>query len=490
MQYKMYINNEWLDASSGETFASINPYTGESWTQIPRANNDDVNKAVNAAYEAFKEGEWRTITPTARGKYLHKLADLIEENAEKIAEIEVRDNGKLYSEMLLQLKYLPEHFRYFGGLADKIEGHVPPIDKPELFNYNRYEPLGVVACIVPWNSPLLITTWKIAPALAAGNTVVIKPSEFTSPSALELAKLVEKTGFPPGVINVLTGYGNEIGDALVSHPKVAKISFTGGTKTGKHIYTKAANDLKRVTLELGGKSPNIVFADADQDEAVKGVISGIFAASGQSCIAGSRCLVEKSIYKEFVAKLVNFAKSAKLGDPMIADTNIGPVANEAQLTKILDYINIAKEEGANCQIGGDQPKLDSAHNWFVEPTIFSDVDNQMRIAQEEIFGPVLSVIPFDNDEHAIEIANDIEFGLAAGVWTSDIKRALEVPKQLEAGTVWVNTYRAFSMVSPFGGYKHSGFGRESGIAAIYDYLQSKSIWISTSKNTKNPFVMK
>jgi acyl-CoA reductase-like NAD-dependent aldehyde dehydrogenase len=403
----------------------------------------------------------------------------------------VRDNGKLIAEMGGQLKYVPQWYYYFGGLADKIEGAVIPIDKPGNLNYTRYEPLGVVGAIVPWNSPLLLTAWKLAPALAAGNTMVIKPSEFTSASTLEFMKLVEKVGFPPGVVNVVTGFGPDAGTPLVEHPLVRKIAFTGSDKTGQLIYETAARGLKRVSLELGGKSPNIVFDDALMDNAVKGVISGIFAATGQTCIAGSRLLVQQSIHDEFVNKLVAFAKTAKMGDPLSLDTQVGPVTNKPQYQKVLDYIAIAKSEGAQTLLGGEKAtRPECGDGWFVEPTIFGGVKNSMRIAQEEVFGPVLSVIPFKDEEEAVAIGNDIVFGLAAGVWTQDIRRAVTMADRLQAGTVWVNTYRAVSYMSPFGGYKRSGLGRENGQDAIWEYLQTKSVWISTSTEVPNPFVIR
>ncbi|MGA8262503.1 MAG: aldehyde dehydrogenase, partial [Arenicellales bacterium] len=404
---------------------------------------------------------------------------------------EVRDNGKLIAEMGGQLKYIPQWYYYFGGLADKIEGSVIPIDKPGHLNYTRHEPLGVVGAIVPWNSPLLLTTWKLAPALAAGNTIVIKPSEFTSASTLEFMKVVEKVGFPPGVINVVTGFGPEVGAPLAEHGLVRKVAFTGSDKTGQRIYETAARGLKRVSLELGGKSPNIVFDDAHMENAVKGVISGIFAATGQTCIAGSRLLVQESIHDEFVDRLVAFAKTAKMGDPQSLDTQVGPVTNKPQYQKVLDYIAVAKEEGAQTLLGGGKAtRPECGEGWFVEPTIFGNVSNAMRIAQEEVFGPVLSVIPFKDEEEAVSIGNDIVFGLAAGVWTQDIRRAVTMADRLQAGTVWVNTYRAISYMSPFGGYKRSGLGRENGQDAIREYMQTKSVWISTSTEVPNPFVMR
>jgi acyl-CoA reductase-like NAD-dependent aldehyde dehydrogenase len=489
--YKMYIDGKWVDSASGNYFESDNPYTGRPWALIPKGNGEDVDRAVRSAHRAFTSGDWPKLNASQRGALLRKLGDAIAEQAEHLAQIEVLDNGKLIAEMGAQLKYVPQWYYYFGGLADKIEGAVIPIDKPGNLNYTRYEPLGVVGAIVPWNSPLLLTAWKLAPALAAGNTVVIKPSEFTSASTLEFMKLIEKVGFPPGVVNVVTGFGPDVGTPLVEHPLVRKIAFTGSDKTGQLIYETAARGLKRVSLELGGKSPNIVFDDALMDNAVKGVISGIFAATGQTCIAGSRLLVQQSIHDEFVNKLVAFAKTAKMGDPLSLDTQVGPVTNKPQYQKVLDYIAIAKSEGAQTLLGGEKAtRPECGDGWFVEPTIFGGVKNSMRIAQEEVFGPVLSVIPFKDEEEAVAIGNDIVFGLAAGVWTQDIRRAVTMADRLQAGTVWVNTYRAVSYMSPFGGYKRSGLGRENGQDAIWEYLQTKSVWISTSTEVPNPFVIR
>ena len=483
--YKMFIGGEWIDAASGATFESINPYTGKPWALIPRAGPEDVDRAVRAAHKAFTQGDWPKLTATQRGALLRKLGDLIGPKARHLAEVEVRDNGKLLLEMAAQTQYMAQWYYYYGGLADKIEGAVLPTDKADVFNYTRYEPLGVVAALVPWNSPLLLTAWKLAPALAAGNTVVIKPSEFTSASTLEFMKLVEEAGFPKGVVNVVTGFGPDVGAPLVEHPLVAKIAFTGSDATGQRIYEAAARGLKRVSMELGGKSPNIVFDDAQIDNAVKGAISGIFAATGQTCIAGSRLLVQRSIHDAFVEKLVAFAKTAKMGDPMSSETQVGPVTTPPQYQKVLDYLEIAKGEGAKAVLGGS--KATEFGGYFVQPTIFTGVRNSMRIAQEEVFGPVLSVIPFEDEEEAIAIGNDVVYGLAAGVWTQNIKRALTMANRLHAGTVWVNTYRAVSFMSPFGGYKRSGIGRESGQDMIREYLQTKSVWISTATEVANPF---
>ena len=487
----MFIGGEWVEAASGEHFPSDNPYTGKPWASIPRGGAADAARAVEAAHKALTSGEWPKCNATKRGALLRKLGDLITEHSKALAETEVRDNGKLYAEMSAQTAYMAQWYYYFGGLADKIEGSVIPIDKPDTFNYTRYEPMGVIAMIIPWNSPLLLLAWKLAPALAAGNTVVVKPSEYTSASALEFMKLIEQAGFPPGVVNVVTGFGAEVGTPLVEHPKVAKVAFTGSDATGQRIYEAAAKGLKRVSMELGGKSPNIVFDDAHIDNAVKGVISGIFAATGQTCIAGSRLLVQQSIHDQFVDKLVALAKTATMGDPMSLDTQVGPVTNLPQFKKILDYIDIAKGEGAKPVLGGAKAtRPECGNGWFVEPTIFTGVSNSMRIAQEEVFGPVLSVIPFQDEEEAIAIGNDVVYGLAAGVWTQNMRRAFLMSEKLQAGTVWVNTYRAVSFMSPFGGYKRSGIGRESGQDMIYEYLQTKSVWISTATEVPNPFVLR
>ena len=490
-RYRMFIGGEWVEAASGQTFPSDNPFTGKPWALIPRGGAADADRAVRAAHKAFTTGEWPKLNASRRGQLLRKLGDLIAEKSKALAEIEVRDNGKLYAEMSAQTAYMAQWYYYYGGLADKIEGHVIPTDKPDMLNYTRYEPLGVVAAITPWNSPLLLTAWKLAPALAAGNTVVLKPSEFTSASVLEFMKLIEQAGFPPGVVNVVTGFGPDVGMPLVEHPLVAKVAFTGSDRTGTLIYQTAAKGLKRVSMELGGKSPNIVFDDAHLENAIKGVVSGIFAATGQTCIAGSRLLVQSSIHDAFVEKLVAFAKNAKMGNPMSLDTQVGPVTNPPQYKKILDYIDIARGEGATPVLGGGKAtRPECGEGWFVEPTIFTGVKNSMRIAQEEVFGPVLSVIPFKDEDEAVAIGNDVVYGLAAGVWTQNMRRALAMAERLQAGTVWINTYRAVSYLSPFGGYKRSGLGRESGQEMIKDYLQVKSVWLSTATEVPNPFVLR
>ena len=490
-KHQHYIDGKFVDPASGKWFESFNPFTGEPWTLIAQGDATDADRAVQAAHRAFTQGPWSTFTATQRGLLLHKLGDLVARDAKKLAELEVRDNGKLIAEMLAQCNYVPQWYYYFGGLSDKIQGAVIPLDKKGYFNFTRHEPLGVVCAITPWNSPLMLAAWKMAPALAAGCTVVLKPSEFTSASTLEFVKLFEEAGFPPGVVNVVTGFGKEVGTPLVEHPLVRKISFTGSDATGRAINQSAAANLKKVGLELGGKSPNIVFADAKIEDAVNGAVSGIFAATGQTCIAGSRLLVQDTIHDEFVEKLVTLAKTARMGDPMSMDTQVGPVTTRPQYEKVLGYIDIAKNEGAQLLMGGGAAtRPECGKGWFVEPTVFAGVKNKMRIAQEEVFGPVLSVIKFKDEDEALAIANDVRFGLGSGVWTSDIGRAFRMSERIQAGTVWVNTYRAVSFMSPFGGYKDSGLGRENGMDAIREFLQVKSVWINSGAATGNPFVMR
>lgn len=490
-RFQNVIEGRAVAAASGAFLESFDPYSGTPWAEIPRCSSQEVNQAIVAAKKAFHSPEWRGLTPTARGKLLIRFADIVAEEADRLARIESRDNGKLIAEMQTQLRYIPEWYRYFGGLADKIEGAVLPIDKPAMHVFTRREPLGVIACITPWNSPLLLLAWKLAAALAAGNTVVIKPSEHASCSTLAFAELFERAGFPPGVVNTVTGLPDEVGVPLVGHPDIAKIAFTGGEPGGIAVYLAAAAQLKPVTLELGGKSPNIIFEDANLDRAIAGAISGIFAASGQTCIAGSRLLVQRSVHDQIVERLVAMVSVAKLGDPSDPNTQIGPITTLAQHAKVMGCIERAQADGARCVLGGERPTIgELASGWFVSPTIFTDVRNDMAIAREEVFGPVLAVIPFDDEEDALRIANDTLYGLAAGVWTSSIERALRMSERIEAGTVWVNSYRAVSFMAPFGGLKRSGIGRESGQSAIDEFLETKTVWIDMGSPVENPFIIR
>jgi (Z)-2-((N-methylformamido)methylene)-5-hydroxybutyrolactone dehydrogenase len=491
-KYQHYIDGDWNDPEGGLWLDTIDPYRGEPWAQIARGNSKDVEHAVTAAHRAMTTGPWATMSASGRGKVLRSIGDIVAKNAERLAEIEARDNGKLLAEMHGQLEAIADCWYYYAGLADKVEGASIPVAKPNTVAFTTREPIGVVAALTAWNSPLWFAAVKSAPAMAAGCAVVVKPSEFASASTLEFAKLLNEAGLPKGVFNVVTGLGPEVGSALVEHPTVSKITFTGSDATGAKIYETAARSMKRVSLELGGKSPNIVFDDADLDLAAAGVVSGIFGAAGQMCTAGSRLLVHSSIKEAFTEKVLHAARSIRLGDPMDPQTNVGPIATPPQYKKVLEYIDIAKADGAKCILGGKPasgPGLIGGQ--FVEPTIFSDVTNNMRIAQEEVFGPILSIIEFEDEEQAVQIGNDIAYGLVAGIWTKSIGRAMRMSKAMHVGTVWVNTYRSYSYMVPFGGMKGSGLGREQGIEAINEYLETKSIMISTDDNApSNAFVQR
>ncbi|OIK10179.1 carnitine dehydratase [Bacillus sp. MUM 116] len=489
-KYKMYINGEWVESLNGEYFPSYNPATGEPWCQVAKGTAEDVDRAVQAAHQAFSNPEWANLTFTERGRLVRRLGELIAEHVEELAEVETLDNGKLIREMRGQVKYMPEYFYYFAGLADKIHGQTLPIDKRDMFVFTSKEPLGVVAAITPWNSPLYLTTLKLAPALVAGNTIVIKPSEMTSASLLELVKLVEKAGFPPGVVNVVTGFGMPVGDTLTSHPLVRRVAFTGGPESARHIVRNSAQNFAKVSLELGGKSPNIVFEDANPDNAAMGIIAGIFGASGQSCVAGSRAFLHVDIYDKVMEKLVDRVSQIKIGDPLKDETEMGPVATQAQLERIEKYVSIGLEEGGKLIYGGKKPEY-LGKGWYFEPTIFEHANHQSRLINEEVFGPVLSVIPFKDEQEAISLANSTEYGLAAGIWVGDVAKAHRVAKAVNAGIVWVNTYRAISPMAAIGGSGLSGYGREGGYEAIQEYLQDKTVWINTSSEPiPDPFIMR
>ena len=474
-EYAMLIDGEWVAASSGRTFRCVDPFTEESWGEVPEAEPADVDRAVRAARRAFDDDGWPRRPAAQRAALLRRLAQLIETHADALTYQQIRENGKLVSEMRPGSDALARACYYFAGLAETLSGAtLPPVQG--FSTYTLREPIGVIAAVTPWNSPLMILGWKLFPALAAGNTVVVKPSEVTPTSTLELARLAVEAGFPPGVINVVTGHGQPAGAALIEHPGVDKIAFTGSTMTGKAVARAAAERCARVSLELGGKSPNIVFADANLPAAVEGVIAGIFAATGQTCVAGSRVLIERAIYDEMADLLVQRARGLKTGDPLDRASELGPLASQAQLAKVLGYFEIARGERLELLAGGRRMERSG---FFVEPTVYGHVRNDSRIAHEEIFGPVAALIPFRDEDEAVAIANDTPFGLAAGVWTESIRRVHRVVPRLRAGTVWVNNYRQVGYGTPFGGLRQSGIGRELGPEALHEYTEVKSVWIDT-----------
>jgi len=477
---KLLINGEWVESAEGKAFDTINPATGEVLTQIVESSKADVDRAVAAARAAFDDesGPWRKMSAADRGKLLWRIADLLEQSIDEVAELETLDNGKpIFESRYVDLPTVAEIYRYFAGWATKIHGETIN-SRPDAFTYTLREPIGVVAAIVPWNFPLLLAAWKIAPALACGNTVIWKPAEQTSLSALRFGKLMQEAGVPAGVVNILTGHGENVGAALVQHPGVDKVAFTGSTAVGKQVMKSAADSVKRITLELGGKSPNIVFADADLDAAVRGAFNGIFYGKGEVCAAGSRLFVQESIHDQFLEKLVDRAKKLKPGDPLDPKTKLGAIVSEQQINTVLRYIEAGKSEGAKLVTGGNRARVDGSKGYFVEPTIFDAVDNKMQIAQEEIFGPVLATIPFRDVDEAAELGNASMYGLAAAVWTNDVKKAHAMVRRIKAGTIWVNAYNLYDAALPFGGYKQSGFGRELGMHAIEHYTELKSVWMS------------
>lgn len=487
--YQMFIGGEWVAAASGETFESLNPSTGEAWARVPAATAEDVDRAVHAAHQAFTSGPWSKMLATERGVLLRNLAELMKEHSENLGRIETTDTGKLFAETRWQAAYLSTYFHYYAGLADKVHGDTLPIDKPDMWTMTVREPLGVVAAIVPWNSQLFLVAVKIAPALAAGNTVVLKASEHASAAMLEFGKVFEKAGFPPGVINVVTGMGDPCGSALTRHPLVDRISFTGGIDSARHIVRNSAENLAEVSLELGGKSPVVVFDDADVDSAVNGILLSIFSASGQSCVAGSRLVIHEKVHDQILERVAAKAAEIRIGDPLADESQMGPLATTAQLDRIENSIALSIDAGGTLVCGGRRPAhLDKG--WYFEPTVVACPDQSLDVVQNEMFGPVLSALKFADEDEAVALANDTRFGLASGVFTRDIGRALRVTKSIRAGIVWVNTYRMVSPMAPFGGFKDSGHGRESGFEAIYDYTRVKTVWLNTSPDPiADPFRM-
>ena len=487
-EYKMFIGGEWVDSDAKKTFKTLNPENNEPWAVVPEATAKDVDKAVKAAQKAF-EGKWSNLFPRERAKYLKEIANQLRENAELLGKIETIDTGKLFKETKSQANYIAEYYDYYAGLADKVEGTVLPIDKPNMQVITTRVPIGVVAAIVPWNSQMLLTAVKLAPALAMGNTIVIKSSELAPATLFEFAKLIEKTGIPKGVVNIITGFGDPCGKALTSHSLVERIAFTGGPETARHIIRNSADNLSEVSLELGGKSPVAVFEDADEENALNGITAGIFGASGQSCIAGSRLYIQNSIYENFLEKLVKRANKIKLGPPMKSDTQMGPLSSLKQLEIIEKNIKLTLDQGGKLKCGGKRHTL-SNKGYYFPPTKIECKNHNLPTAENELFGPVLSVMKFDNEEEVVKKMNDNLYGLSSGIYTKNINRGLRVSKAIRAGITFVNTYRLISPSAPFGGMKDSGYGKEAGIESIKDYTRIKTTWFNTSDEPMDdPFTM-
>ena len=486
--FQMYINGEWVDSSSGKKIKSLNPENNEVWATVPEANEKDVNKAVQSAQRAF-ENDWSKLHPRERAKYLRLIGEELRANAEHLGKIETIDTGKLYRETKTQANYIAEYYDYFAGLADKVEGTVVPIDKPDMQVTTTRIPIGVVAAIIPWNSQMLLTAVKLAPALAMGNTVVIKASELAPVTLLEFGKLIEKTGIPKGVINIITGLGEPCGKALTTHNLVERIAFTGGPETAKHIVKNSAENLSQVSLELGGKSPVVVFDDADQENALNGITAGIFGASGQSCIAGSRLYLHSKIYETFLKKLIDKAEKIKLGSPMEEDAQMGPLNSFKQLENIEKNIKATIEQGGKIRCGGKRSSI-SNKGYYFPATIIECENHNLPVAENELFGPILSVMKFENEKEVIEKMNDNKYGLSSGVYTSNFARGLRISKAIRAGIVFINTYRLISPMAPFGGLKDSGYGKEAGIDSIKEYTRIKTTWYNSSdKPMSDPFTM-
>jgi acyl-CoA reductase-like NAD-dependent aldehyde dehydrogenase len=490
VRYEMLIDGAWVGASDGGTTLSLNPATGEPWAIVPEATALDVDRAVKAADRAFSTGPWSRMLPNERGRCLRKLADLLASKSEELGRLETVDTGKLLKETRWQAKYIAEFFHFYAGAADKITGETLPVDKPDMLAFTLREPLGVVAAVVPWNSQLFLTAVKLGPALAAGNTVVLKASDNAPVAMLAFGRLFEEAGFPPGVVNIVTGGGEPCGRVLTSHPLVARVSFTGGPNAARHVVRNSAENFAQVSLELGGKSPFMVFEDADLESAVNGSISGIFGASGQSCVAGSRAYLHEAIADAFLERMSAQARQIVIGDPLEDATQMGPLATTGQLERIEKEVAFAQEEGGKLLTGGKRPPQLN-RGWYYEPTIVEVPRQSARIVDTELFGPVLSVLRFKTEAELISLANDSKHGLAAGIFTRDSARAMRVARATRAGIVWVNTYRVVSPIAEFGGHKMSGYGRESGFQAMYDYTRPKTVWINTSSSPiANPFVMR
>ena len=485
-KYKMFINGEWVNSDTKKTFETLNPENNKPWAVVPEASASDVDKAVKAAQNAF-EGEWSKLMPKERARYLRMIGDKLRDNAEHLGKIETIDTGKLYRETYKQANYIAEYYDYYAGLADKVEGTVLPIDKPNIQAITTRIPIGVIAAIVPWNSQMFLTATKLAPALAMGNTVVIKCSELAPATMFEFAKLIQETGIPKGVVNVISGFGEPCGKALTSHNLVEKIAFTGGPETARHIIRNSAENLSEVSLELGGKSPVAVFNDANQENAINGITAGIFGASGQSCIAGSRLYLQEGIYDEFLDKLSNRAKKIKIGAPMDPETEMGPISNYKQLEVIEKNIKLTLEQGGRLKCGGQRHSF-SNEGYYFPATIIECDNHNLPVAENELFGPVLSVMKFKTEDEVVSKMNDNQDGLSSGVYTSDLARGMRVSKASRAGITFVNTYRLISPTAPFGGIKDSGYGKEAGLESIKDYTRVKTTWFYTSDEpTLDPF---
>ena len=486
--YQLYIDGSWVSGSTNQKMDAQNPANGENWATFDCASKSDVDRAVKSARRALTEKSWCNISQTQRGKLLYKLANLIEENAGIIGQIETNDSGKLLAETSTQTGYVADYYRYYAGLADKIEGSVLPIDKPNMHVFTKREPIGVVVAVVPWNAQMFLTATKLGPALAAGCTVILKASEIAPTPMLEFAKLIDQAGFPPGVVSIITGDAENCSIPLTSHPDIDRIAFTGGPDTARNVIKNSSNNFAVTSLELGGKSPIIVFEDADLESAANGLIAGNFGASGQSCVAGSRGLIHKNVLKDLINLITEKSKNIRVGSPLDPDTNVGPLCTKAQIDNISKTLKISKSQGAKIHFGGSQ--LEKPGN-YMEPTLIECMDSNTETLKVEMFGPIMSLLSFDTENEAIMFANDSKFGLGSGIFTQNIARAHRVSSKIKAGVCWINTYRAISPIAPFGGYNQSGYGREAGIDAIYDYTRTKTTWINTSDEPmENPFIMR